>query len=291
VIGPNGSGKTTALRLWAGLGSLPGHRPDGLSGAFDGPGGPRLPVTWVPQDPHLFPHRTVRQQVEWVAAPRTIAGDGELAGWVDRLGLGRLLDRRPHQLSGGQQQRAALLRAVAARPRVMALDEALAQIDAVHRLEVWEGLREWAWARPGRLVIVTSHTFAEVAEQVDRVAVLWEGRLLSLDAPAALRRAPGSWAVASLVGYQAWSPGAALGRPGPQGLALAADVLRLADRTQAGATVPATVVARDGGGVWVELKVAGAVGRRRFWLPAPDAPDPPAPVTLAVDGPWVQPPA
>ena len=194
LVGPNGAGKSTLLRALAGflgphqgdLGGMPWERP----------------VTWVSQQPTLFPHRTVRQQVDWALHGRLLSNPA-LMRWVDILDAAKFLDRRPSALSGGQQQRAMILRALAAQPLVLALDESLSQIDPASRESITSYLREWAKEVPNRLLILATHQFSDVAHLADRVWVMAGGKLLRDGTPVEVVQDPGSWEVAALVGYVA----------------------------------------------------------------------------------------
>ena len=138
VVGPSGSGKTTLLRLIAGL-----ERPDageiwldGRKLAGDGrnivPANERR-VGFVFQDLALWPHLTVRGNLEFVADSVGIDARARPARILDVVGLCRIdagyLDRYPHQLSGGEQQRVALARAVISSPRLLLLDEPFSNLD------------------------------------------------------------------------------------------------------------------------------------------------------------------
>lgn len=194
LVGPNGAGKSTLLRALAGF--LGPHQ----GGARGTPW--QRPVTWVSQQPTLFPHRTVRQQVEWVLR-ESLKSNDELMTWVGILDAGEFLDARPGALSGGQQQRAMILRALAGRQQVLALDEALSQIDPASRESIASRLREWAEEEPERLLIMATHQFSHVAHLADRVLVMMGGKIVRDGTPFEVVRKPGSWEVAALVGYVA----------------------------------------------------------------------------------------
>ncbi len=132
LMGPTGCGKTTLLEILCGL------RPP-LRGALwmDGKNVTRLApgarqIGYVPQDQALFPHLRVGEQLAFALEVRRWSAEKiadrvrELAG---RLGIAHLLDRDPSHLSGGEAQRVALGRALAARPRILCLDEPLSAMD------------------------------------------------------------------------------------------------------------------------------------------------------------------
>ncbi|MGW6570146.1 ABC transporter permease [Streptomyces sp. NPDC054975] len=217
VVGPNGAGKTTLLRALLGL--TPRAHAVLRLGDVDVTDLPphRRHVAWVPQDGALFPHMTALantaygQRVQGV--PRAEARRAAQL-WLDRLGVGHLAHRRPAQLSGGQAQRVALARALAARPRLLVLDEPLAALDQTTRAHVRHTLRTHLQDFGGVCLIVT-HDPVEAVSLADRVLVLDEGRALQDDTPAEVTRHPRSPWVARMLGRNAW-PGTAT----PDGLAL-----------------------------------------------------------------------
>ncbi|MFC7303476.1 ABC transporter permease [Streptomyces monticola] len=206
VVGPNGAGKTTLLRALLGL--TPRAHADLRLGGSDVTALPphKRGVAWVPQDGALFPHLSalantaygLRAQGESRAAARRTAQH-----WLDRLGVGGLAHRRPGQLSGGQAQRVALARALAARPRLLLLDEPLAALDQTTRAQVRHTLRAHLAGFGGVCLIVT-HDPVEAVSLAGRVLVLEEGRALQDDPPAEVTRHPRSPWVARMLGRNAW---------------------------------------------------------------------------------------
>ncbi|RSS56660.1 ABC transporter permease [Streptomyces sp. WAC01280] len=217
VVGPNGAGKTTLLRALLGL--TPRARAALRLGDTDVTGLPphRRQVAWVPQDGALFPHLSALSNTAYGlrahGVPRAEARRAARA-WLDRLGVGHLAHRRPAQLSGGQAQRVALARALAARPRLLLLDEPLAALDQTTRAHVRHTLRSHLAGFGGVCLIVT-HDPVEAVSLADRVLVLEEGRTLQDASPAEVSRHPRSPWVARMLGSNAW-PGAAT----TEGLAL-----------------------------------------------------------------------
>jgi len=128
----------------------------------------------------------------------------EAAGWLDRMGLADLADRKPAQLSGGQAQRVALARALASDPRILLLDEPLAALDARTRLEIRGELRRHLTAFNGPAVLVT-HDPLEALVLADRVLVLEGGRTVQEGTPAGVARRPATEYVARLVGLNLYS--------------------------------------------------------------------------------------
>ncbi|MFJ6423801.1 ABC transporter permease [Streptomyces hydrogenans] len=217
VVGPNGAGKTTLLRALLGL--TPRAHAGLRLGDEDVTALPphRRRVAWVPQDGALFPHLSALANTAYglraQGVPRAEARRDARA-WLDRLGVGHLAHRRPAQLSGGQAQRVALARALAARPRLLVLDEPLAALDQTTRAHVRHTLRTHLSGFGGVCLIVT-HDPVEAVSLADRVLVLQDGRALQDATPAEVTRHPRSPWVARMLGRNAW-PGTAT----PDGLAL-----------------------------------------------------------------------
>ncbi|MEU2503087.1 ABC transporter permease [Streptomyces sp. NPDC007863] len=210
VVGPNGAGKTTLLRALLGL--TPRAHADLTLGGEDVTALPphRRRVAWVPQDGALFPHLSALANTAYglraQGVPRAEARR-EAQAWLDRLGVGHLAHRRPGQLSGGQAQRVALARALAARPRLLVLDEPLAALDQTTRAHVRHTLRTHLAGFGGVCLIVT-HDPVEAVSLADRVLVLDGGRALQDATPTEVTRHPRSPWVARMLGRNAW-PGTA----------------------------------------------------------------------------------
>ena len=202
LLGPSGCGKTTLLRMVSGL-----EFPD--SGAIllegkDITGVPthKRPVNTVFQRVTLFPHLSVRENVEFGLRLRKVP-KAEASGLVrDALELVKLPDfgeRAVRTLSGGQAQRVALARALVNRPKVLLLDEPLSALDLQIRRELQVQLKEIHRELQGTFVYVT-HDQEEALSMSDRVVVMDKGCIIQACAPEELYRAPGSMFVASFVG-------------------------------------------------------------------------------------------
>ncbi|MDT0377932.1 ABC transporter permease [Streptomyces sp. DSM 42041] len=207
VVGPNGAGKTTLLRALLGLTSR--SHADIRLGDRDvtGTAPHRRDIAWVPQDGALFPHLTALGNTAYGlrahGVPRTGARR-HARQWLDHLGVGDLAHRRPGRLSGGQAGRVALARALAARPRLLLLDEPLAALDQTTRARVRHALRSHLAAFGGVCLIVT-HDPVEAVSLADRVLVLEDGRLIQDAPPTELTRSPRSPWVARMLGRNAWT--------------------------------------------------------------------------------------
>lgn len=206
VVGPNGAGKTTLLRALLGL--TPRARAGLRLGELDAGALPphRRRVAWVPQDGALFPHLSALANTAYgLRAHGTGRAEARRAAqqWLDRLGVGQLAHRRPAQLSGGQAQRVALARALAARPRLLLLDEPLAALDQTTRARVRHTLRTHL-ADFGGVCLLVTHDPVEAVSLADRVLVLENGRLVQDAPPQDVARHPRSPWVARMLGRNAW---------------------------------------------------------------------------------------
>jgi molybdate transport system ATP-binding protein len=189
LVGPSGSGKTSILEIVAGLRRLDAGRIRlGRRLLFDSRAGVDLPperrrIGYVPQDHRLFPHCTVRQNLEygWRRRPRGTAAP-DLAEVAKVLELADLLDRWPLTLSGGQQQRVALGRALLCGPELLLFDEPLAALDLELRGRLLDYLEAALkrWAVP---TVYVSHAAAEVQRLAGRVIELAGGRRVGSTPP------------------------------------------------------------------------------------------------------------
>src|SRR5438034_930531 len=202
LLGPSGGGKSTLLRVIAGL-----ERPDTGRVVIDGMDATDDPaqkrgVGFVFQHYAAFKHMTVRENVAFALRIRK-RPKAEIAGRVDELlrlvQLGTLEGRYPSQLSGGQRQRMALARALAAEPRVLLLDEPFGALDANVRQELRAWLVRLHEEVPVTTVLVT-HDQEEAMEVADRVAVMNEGRIEQTGKPRDLYEHPANEFVMSFVG-------------------------------------------------------------------------------------------
>ncbi len=181
VFGPSGAGKTTLLSLIAGA-----LRPDagrivlGDEVWSDTASAAYLPmesrgVGWVFQDARLFPHMSIRDNLQY-GARRSLGRKrvAELDDVVSVLALSGLLGRRPSGLSGGERQRVALGRALLTQPRLLLMDEPLAALDHARRLEAMPYLARLTEAFSIPTLYVT-HSLSEVVRLADRIVVLDAG--------------------------------------------------------------------------------------------------------------------
>jgi molybdate transport system ATP-binding protein len=183
LFGPSGSGKTTLLRCIAGLVRCPEGRlrvagelwQDSADGVFLPTH--RRPLGMVFQQPSLFAHLSVRQNIEFgLKGKRAPAAD--LSALVELLDLGALLERMPEHLSGGEQQRVAVARALLLKPRLLLMDEPLANLDNRRKFEILPFI-ERLHDELEIPVLYVSHSADEVARIADDMLVLEAGKVLA----------------------------------------------------------------------------------------------------------------
>jgi ABC-type sugar transport system ATPase subunit len=200
LLGPSGCGKSTLLRLIAGL-----DPPD--SGSIEIAGGAahhasRGKVAMVFQNYALYPHMTAFENISFPLRLAGVARD-EIVRRVEssaRLaGLSIDLHRVPAQLSGGERQRVALARALVREPGVILMDEPLSNLDAKLRSALRAELKDFQ-RRTRQTVVYVTHDQLEAMTLADRMAVLRDGRIEQLGAPAEIYAHPANQFVAGFVG-------------------------------------------------------------------------------------------
>jgi len=202
MLGPSGSGKTTVLRMIAGF-ELPTAGTVALGGVDVTRAAPfQRDVSTVFQDYALFPHLSVRQNVEYGLAVRKIGRAERRARAEEALAgvqMAGFADRRPGQLSGGQRQRVALARALVVRPKVLLLDEPLGALDLKLRQQMQVELKQLQRDAGITFVFVT-HDQEEALTMSDRIAVFNHGRIAQVGAAAEIYEHPQTEFVAGFVG-------------------------------------------------------------------------------------------
>ncbi|HEU5400716.1 MAG TPA: ATP-binding cassette domain-containing protein [Terriglobales bacterium] len=188
LLGRSGSGKTTALKLINRLlAPTQGEvRVDGISTMHWDPVALRRKIGYAIQEVGLFPHYTVEQNIALVP---------KLEHWPKEKIAGRVrevmtlldlpadfLNRYPAQLSGGQRQRVGLARALAADPPILLMDEPFGALDPLSRVQLQKELRQLQ-QRLKKTVVFVTHDVGEALLLGDRIALLQEGRLLSIQTP------------------------------------------------------------------------------------------------------------
>jgi len=198
VIGPNGAGKSTLLKLVLGaLTPSRGRIELGDSLLFSSERRIDVPMEdrrlgYVPQSYALFPHMTVRQNVEFgIRDVERSERRDRAVKLLEELGVGHLADRRTPSLSGGESQRVALARALAIRPHALLLDEPMAALDTAARRKVRRFLGE-RLQKIGIPTLVVTHDAGDIGSLADRVVVLEAGKLLQVGSPTEVREHPAS---------------------------------------------------------------------------------------------------
>jgi putative spermidine/putrescine transport system ATP-binding protein len=286
MLGPSGSGKTTVLRLIAGF-----EPPTEGTIELDGRDVSTLPpfdrdVNTVFQDYALFPHMSVRQNVEYGLRVKGVPRAERRARAIEALKTVRLDDfgeRKPSQLSGGQRQRVALARALVNRPKVLLLDEPLGALDLKLRLAMQTELKQ-IQRDVGVTFVFVTHDQDEALTMSDRIAVVNEGRIEQVGTPVEVYEKPATPFVAGFVGTSNLLRGRGaeivLGRDGtysirPEKIRIDGDLSKAAPPGEVAATGTVTTVVYAGATLRYEvaLDAGGALSVVRQNTEPVDFPD------------------
>lgn len=204
LLGPSGGGKSTLLRLAAGLETLQSGRitlaDRLLADPQQQPPPEQRPIGLVFQDHVLFPHLDVARNVGFgLQALSKDQRDARVRKHLAGVGLSGFGARYPHTLSGGQQQRVALARALATEPAVMLLDEPFAAVDSTLRRALRRAARDVLKAS-GTTTIVVTHDPDEAMALADQIAIMVDGRIQQQGTPAEIWQTPNDRVVALLFG-------------------------------------------------------------------------------------------
>lgn len=202
LLGPSGCGKTTLLRMIAGFNSIEGgdfyfgeKRINDLDPA-------KRNIGMVFQNYAIFPHLTVRKNVEFGLKNRKLPKE-EIKEKADKfmalMKIDEYADRLPEKLSGGQQQRVALARALAIEPDVLLMDEPLSNLDAKLRVEMRTVIKD-IQNRLGITTVYVTHDQEEAMAVSDRIAVMNGGVIQQIGTPKALYQRPANRFVATFIG-------------------------------------------------------------------------------------------
>lgn len=202
LLGPSGSGKTTVLRMIAGF-----ERADTGLITIDGLNVTELPpyereVNTVFQDYALFPHLSVRENIEYGLRIKKVARiERELKSEqaLEQVRLAGFGDRKPSQLSGGQRQRVALARALINQPKVLLLDEPLGALDLKLREQMQLELKD-IQRKVGITFIFVTHDQEEALTMSDKIAVFNHGKIIQIGTPKEIYQNPQNSFVSEFVG-------------------------------------------------------------------------------------------
>lgn len=227
LLGPSGCGKTTLLRLLAGF-----EKPDAGDILFGDRSILALPphkrnTGMVFQHYALWPHMTVEQNVQYGLDERNVNREDKTRRVQRALERVRMQDykaRIPNQLSGGQQQRVALARALVVEPDVVLLDEPLSNLDARLREEMRDEIRS-LHHETGMTMVYVTHDQHEALAMADRMAVMSEGVIEQVGAPADIYERPTKRFVGDFLGAANWMPGVIDSCNGPMATVRVGDVL------------------------------------------------------------------
>jgi multiple sugar transport system ATP-binding protein len=239
LVGPSGCGKTTALRMVAGLEQITEGQVRIGDRVVNEVAPKDRDIAMVFQNYALYPHLSVFENMAFGLRLRHFKKP-DITQRVEQaattLALYELLTRKPGQLSGGQRQRVAMGRAIVRQPKAFLMDEPLSNLDAKLRVQMRTEIQRLQ-RDVGVTTIYVTHDQVEAMTMGDRVAVLRQGVLQQLDAPARLYRRPTNLFVAGFIGSPAMNlVEATLGADGDRlavefgGNRLAVDPQALADR-------------------------------------------------------------
>ena len=230
MVGASGCGKTTTLRMIAGL-----EQPTSGTITVDGRDFMAVPaqrrnIGMVFQSYALFPHLTIIENVAYGLRLRgTPAAEIErrVAATLALLKIEPYGNRHPAGLSGGQQQRVSIARALVYEPSMLLLDEPLANLDAKLRVQMRDELRSLQ-RRLGITTLYVTHDQEEATAVSDRIAVFNHGRLIQLGTPEVIYTQPATLYVADFIGRANFLPATLVAPPSPQAGVTLCDGTRLA---------------------------------------------------------------
>ena len=203
LLGPSGCGKTTLLRMIAGFNSIEAGTIRFDDQVINDIPAHKRNIGMVFQNYAIFPHLTVRKNVEYGLQFRNVAKEEARRRIEDMLRTTRIeeyQERLPERLSGGQQQRVALARAIVVHPSVLLMDEPLSNLDAKLRVEMRSAIRD-IQKKVGITTVYVTHDQEEALCISDRIAVMRGGVIQQIDAPQVIYSRPSNTFVATFIGH------------------------------------------------------------------------------------------
>ncbi len=204
LLGPSGAGKSTLLEVIVGLRPASAGRIELGGRDLKGVPAEKRGMGYLPQRLALFPHLTVRENILYGPRSRHLSPAAYrpvVDSLVEATGIEALLDRRPDTLSGGERQRVALVRALAARPSLLLLDEPFSALNESLRHELWHLLRALQ-AEYGFTTLLITHDLSEGFFLGDHISVLIDGKIEQSGDRDSVWRHPASVAVARYLGIR-----------------------------------------------------------------------------------------
>ena len=203
LLGPSGCGKTTLLRMIAGFNTIEGGKIRFNDQVINDIPAHKRNIGMVFQSYAIFPHMTVRENVEYGLKLRKMP-KAEMKEKVDKIldvvQITEYQDRLPERLSGGQQQRVALARAIVIHPSVLLMDEPLSNLDAKLRVEMRSAIRE-VQKQVGITTVYVTHDQEEALSISDRIAVMKKGEIQQTARPHTVYTRPYNIFVSTFIGH------------------------------------------------------------------------------------------
>ncbi|THF80370.1 ABC transporter ATP-binding protein [Cohnella fermenti] len=203
LLGPSGCGKTTLLRMIAGFNSIEGGEIRFNDEVINDIPTHKRNIGMVFQNYAIFPHLTVKQNVEYGLKFRKLARQERAERTEEIMNVVKIAsygDRLPERLSGGQQQRVALARAIVIHPHVLLMDEPLSNLDAKLRIEIRQTIRD-IQKEVGITTVYVTHDQEEALAISDRIAVMKDGIVQQVGAPRAIYSRPANVFVSTFIGH------------------------------------------------------------------------------------------
>ena len=203
LLGPSGCGKTTLLRMIAGFNTIEGGEIKFDKDVINNIPAHKRNIGMVFQNYAIFPHMTVRENVEYGLKLRK-ENKESMKKKVDEMlhvvKIEEYQDRLPERLSGGQQQRVALARAIVITPSVLLMDEPLSNLDAKLRIEMRSAIKD-IQRHVGITTVYVTHDQEEALAVSDRIAVMKNGAIQQVGSPVSIYTRPYNVFVATFIGH------------------------------------------------------------------------------------------